>query len=69
MYDLPRIMAPAIGDPGSDEVRHSSAADPERMGADEEHSSPLISTDQTMKETASTHAVSTNALVFGISVN
>ena len=41
-------------DPVSDEVVHASEADPEELGADEEHSSPLISTDQTEKETAFT---------------
>jgi len=34
------------------EVVHSSKADPEGLGADEEHSSPLISTDHTKKEIA-----------------
>jgi len=42
------------GDPSGIDVGHLSEADPEGLGADEEHSSPLISTDQTEKEMALT---------------
>ena len=69
-----RSVLQTIGDPGYDEVGHSSEADPEGLEADEKHSSPLISTDQTKKETALA-AYCFNSylwarfLVFEISVN